>query len=175
MVGFAAKGAVSAPRRALCGIPAARPTTWARVRRLTRGNIEMHSSPGRGTTRQAADKPSAALVSATRAGKGTGSEGSAGRDVRLETFGRTSGLRKATLACQPNADGGRNLTIGVAVFLIALGAILRYAITFSIAGVSLATVGLILMIAGAVGLIAAIITARRGSESTTDRRVVDRY
>lgn len=54
------------------------------------------------------------------------------------------------------------MTIGVAVFLLALGAILRYAITFSIAGVSLATVGLILMIAGGLGLVAALIVSRRG-------------
>lgn len=67
------------------------------------------------------------------------------------------------------------MSIGVAVFLIALGAILRYAITFSTAGVSLATVGLILMIAGVVGLIAALIMARHGTESTKDRRLADRY
>ncbi len=56
------------------------------------------------------------------------------------------------------------MSIGAAVLLIALGAILRYAVTASVAGVSLATVGLILMIAGFVGLVAAIIlTTRSGA------------
>jgi hypothetical protein len=43
--------------------------------------------------------------------------------------------------------------IGTSIFLIALGAILRYAVTVSISGVELQTVGLILMIVGIVGLV----------------------
>jgi hypothetical protein len=45
------------------------------------------------------------------------------------------------------------MTIAAAIFLIAVGAILRYATNFHVEGVSIDTVGLILMIAGAVGLI----------------------
>jgi hypothetical protein len=45
------------------------------------------------------------------------------------------------------------MTIGLAIFLIAVGAILRYAVTVTISGVELDTVGLILMIAGIVGLV----------------------
>ena len=45
------------------------------------------------------------------------------------------------------------MTFGTALFLIAVGAILRYAVTASVSGVSLATVGLILMIAGGAGLV----------------------
>jgi Domain of unknown function (DUF6458) len=41
-------------------------------------------------------------------------------------------------------------SFGGAIFLIALGAILRYAVTAELAGIDLATVGLILMIAGGV-------------------------
>ena len=37
--------------------------------------------------------------------------------------------------------------------LIAVGAILRYAVTASVSGISLQTVGLILMIAGILGLV----------------------
>lgn len=37
--------------------------------------------------------------------------------------------------------------------LIAVGAILRYAVTASVSGIELTTVGLILMIVGAVGLV----------------------
>jgi hypothetical protein len=45
------------------------------------------------------------------------------------------------------------MTVGGSIFLIAVGAILRYAITDTLSGIDLATVGLILMIAGIVGLL----------------------
>ncbi|HEX4761130.1 MAG TPA: DUF6458 family protein [Thermoleophilaceae bacterium] len=41
----------------------------------------------------------------------------------------------------------------MSIFLIALGAILRYAVTVSISGIELQTVGLILMIVGIIGLV----------------------
>jgi hypothetical protein len=54
------------------------------------------------------------------------------------------------------------MTIGVSVLLIAIGAVLLFAVTTSIAGVSVDTIGVILMIAGAVGLlISLMIGARR--------------
>jgi Domain of unknown function (DUF6458) len=45
------------------------------------------------------------------------------------------------------------VTIAGAIFLIAVGAILRYATNLRVEGVSIDTVGLILMIAGAAGLV----------------------
>ncbi|HEX7294015.1 MAG TPA: DUF6458 family protein [Solirubrobacterales bacterium] len=45
------------------------------------------------------------------------------------------------------------MSIAGAIFLIAVGAILRYATNIHVQGVSIDTVGLILMIAGAAGLI----------------------
>lgn len=45
------------------------------------------------------------------------------------------------------------MTIAAAIFLIAVGAILRYATNVHVEGVSIDTVGLILMIAGVVGLV----------------------
>ena len=45
------------------------------------------------------------------------------------------------------------MTIAAAIFLIAVGAILRYATNIHVEGVSIDTVGLILMIAGIVGLV----------------------
>ena len=45
------------------------------------------------------------------------------------------------------------MTVGGSIFLVAVGAILRYAVTDSISGIDLATIGLILMIAGIVGLV----------------------
>ena len=46
--------------------------------------------------------------------------------------------------------------VGTSIFLIAVGAILRYAVTVSVSGVELQTVGLILMIVGIIGLVISI-------------------
>ena len=45
------------------------------------------------------------------------------------------------------------MPLGTSIFLIAVGAILRYAVTASVSGISIATVGLILIIVGAIGLV----------------------
>jgi hypothetical protein len=45
------------------------------------------------------------------------------------------------------------MTLGTSIFLIAVGAIIRYAVTFQVSGLSRPVIGLILMIAGAVGLV----------------------
>jgi hypothetical protein len=42
---------------------------------------------------------------------------------------------------------------GGSIFLIAVGAILRYAVTATVSGISIQTVGLILIIAGVLGLV----------------------
>ena len=49
-----------------------------------------------------------------------------------------------------------SMGIGMSIFLIALGAILRYAVTVTISGVELQTVGLILMIVGIIGLVVSL-------------------
>jgi hypothetical protein len=43
--------------------------------------------------------------------------------------------------------------LGTSIFLIAVGAILRFAVTASVSGIELQTVGLILMIVGILGLV----------------------
>lgn len=45
------------------------------------------------------------------------------------------------------------MTFAAAIFLLAVGAILRYATNLHVEGVNVDTVGLILMIAGVVGLV----------------------
>jgi hypothetical protein len=45
------------------------------------------------------------------------------------------------------------MTIGASLFLIAVGAILKYAVTASLAGIDLQATGLILMLVGVLGLI----------------------
>jgi hypothetical protein len=47
--------------------------------------------------------------------------------------------------------------IGTSIFLIALGAILKFAVTASVSGVKLATVGVILMVVGIVGLLISLL------------------
>ena len=70
--------------------------------------------------------------------------------------------------------------IGTSIFLIAVGAILAFAVEVELSGVDLATVGVILMIAGAFGLLLSVVfwnswggfgAAR--TTRTTERRVVD--
>ena len=58
------------------------------------------------------------------------------------------------------------MTFGISIFLGAVGAILRYAVADEVDAVDLRMVGLILMIAGAVGLILGLV------QYGTSRRVV---
>jgi len=47
-------------------------------------------------------------------------------------------------------------TAGFSLFTIALGAILKFAVTAHVDGLKLSTVGLILMVAGTIGLIVSV-------------------
>lgn len=47
--------------------------------------------------------------------------------------------------------------IGVSIFLIAVGAILAFAVEVTVSGLDLQTVGLILLIVGAIGLVASLL------------------
>ena len=69
--------------------------------------------------------------------------------------------------------------IGTSIFLIALGAILRYAVTADVEGINLETAGLILMIVGVLGLLLSLLWAtiwadRRRGAVVADRPVADR-
>jgi Domain of unknown function (DUF6458) len=60
------------------------------------------------------------------------------------------------------------MTIGTSLFLIAVGAILRYAVEDKIKAVDLATVGLILIVVGVFGLILGLyVTFVRGRPDPT--------
>ena len=68
------------------------------------------------------------------------------------------------------------MTIGGSIFLIALGAILRYAVDVTVSGIEIQTIGLILMIAGVVGLVIGLFLltqTRRSGVVVDDRPVVD--
>ena len=45
---------------------------------------------------------------------------------------------------------------GVSLFLIALGAVLAFAVTATVAGISIQTAGIILMIVGGIGLVVSL-------------------
>jgi Domain of unknown function (DUF6458) len=71
------------------------------------------------------------------------------------------------------------MALGTSLFLIAVGAILRYAVSDSLEGIDLPTIGLILMVVGIVGLLISLFTMtlwdrdrRRGV--VEERRVVER-
>lgn len=65
--------------------------------------------------------------------------------------------------------------IGVSVFLLAAGAIMSFAIeTDSTEGVNIDTVGLILMAAGAIGLIWSLMVMSRRDRTYVEERPVDR-
>jgi uncharacterized membrane protein len=68
------------------------------------------------------------------------------------------------------------MALGTALFLIAVGAILRYAVSDSLEGIDLPTVGLILMIVGVVGLLISLfmMTVWSRGDRVTERRTVDR-
>jgi hypothetical protein len=73
--------------------------------------------------------------------------------------------------------GGINVGIGTSIFLIAVGAILKYAVTANVSGVNLDTVGVILMVVGVVGLLVSIFwimvwSDRRRNGVVADRAVV---
>jgi beta-lactamase regulating signal transducer with metallopeptidase domain len=69
--------------------------------------------------------------------------------------------------------------LGVGIFLIAVGAILKFAVADAVPGVALSTIGVILMIVGVVGLVISLFTTsmwsrdRRGAV-VEERRVVER-
>lgn len=64
------------------------------------------------------------------------------------------------------------MTIAGSIFLIAVGAILYFATNFRIAEISIDTVGLILMIAGAAGLILGFVQQQIWSRRAGRREVV---
>ena len=48
------------------------------------------------------------------------------------------------------------MQLGTSIFLIAVGAVLKYAVSAEVSGVSLSTVGVILMVVGVIGLLLSI-------------------
>ncbi|MBW3654369.1 MAG: DUF6458 family protein [Actinomycetota bacterium] len=66
--------------------------------------------------------------------------------------------------------------IGTSIFLIALGAILKFAVTATVSGIELSTVGVILMVVGIIGLLVSLLFLARSDRGAVVRRdrVVER-
>jgi hypothetical protein len=60
---------------------------------------------------------------------------------------------------------------GTSLFLIAVGAILYFAVTAHVAGISIATVGLILMVVGVIGLVLSLFMMSRRRAVVEERPV----
>ena len=67
------------------------------------------------------------------------------------------------------------MTIAAALILVAIGAILKFAITADISGVNLGVIGVILMAVGAVGFVVALITTMIRRRTDVISRVDDGY
>jgi Domain of unknown function (DUF6458) len=67
----------------------------------------------------------------------------------------------------------RDMTIGTSIFLIALGAILKFAVNATVAGFSIQTAGVILMVAGVIGLIIGLFLLMSRRPADADRTVYE--
>lgn len=65
------------------------------------------------------------------------------------------------------------MSIGASILLIAVGAILRYAVTAEVSGIELQTVGLILMIVGIIGLVISLAVIFLGDDNRGSRNRAD--
>jgi hypothetical protein len=93
------------------------------------------------------------------------------RDAACHAENRNSNHGLRVLLGKPNTTGAggrttngrsmieeaRNLSLGVSIFLLVVGAILTFAVDVSASGFSINTVGIILMIAGALGLVLSLL------------------
>ncbi len=62
--------------------------------------------------------------------------------------------------------------IGASIVLLALGAILAFAVEFDVSGLDIKVVGIILMIVGAIGLVLTMLALNRRGNGVTEERVV---
>ncbi len=91
---------------------------------------------------------------------------------RLTRRGHT--LVQTRISARPCGDN-QGMGIGTSIFLIAVGAVLKFAVTATVSGISLATVGTILIVLGVIGLLISMVflmQARRGDAVVTRERAL---
>ena len=97
---------------------------------------------------------------------------------RLRTCGpgyRQQVERGAT-ECLTSDEGMRSMGLGTSIVVFAIGAIMRFAVTVSTTGFNVHTVGVILMIVGAVGFLLSLAFGVRGAASAalaTPHRILE--
>jgi hypothetical protein len=64
--------------------------------------------------------------------------------------------------------------IGASITLLAIGAILAFAVTTTISGVDINVIGVILMVCGGLGLLLTLLVFGRRDRGVTEERVVTR-
>ena len=62
-----------------------------------------------------------------------------------------------------------SMRLGASLFLIAVGAILYFAVTATLVGIDIQTVGLILMIIGVLGFVLSLVIGARTSRTSSER------
>jgi tetrahydromethanopterin S-methyltransferase subunit E len=62
------------------------------------------------------------------------------------------------------------MQLGSSLFLIAVGAILYFAVTATLVGIDIQTVGLILMVIGVIGFVLALVLSRRSRTEPPSRQ-----
>lgn len=65
------------------------------------------------------------------------------------------------------------MATGSSIFLIALGAILTFAVDAEVSGLDISVVGVILMIAGAIGILVSLLWLDRATSPRGERRIVE--
>jgi hypothetical protein len=76
-------------------------------------------------------------------------------------------------------QGGQDVSLGASIFLLVVGAVLTFAVDVSASGFNLNTVGVILMVAGALGLVLSLLfwssfsPYRRGASVMGEDTVVE--
>ena len=79
---------------------------------------------------------------------------------------RSRGRAANMVAPRRTRSTNRCVTIGTSLFLIAVGAILKYAVTAHVEGVDINTVGVVLMVVGVIGLVLGLYLLLRGRWAT---------
>ena len=65
------------------------------------------------------------------------------------------------------------MATGSSIFLIALGAILTFAVDAEVSGLDISVVGVILMIAGGIGILVSLLWLDRATAPAGERRIVE--
>ena len=66
------------------------------------------------------------------------------------------------------------MELGTSLFLIAVGAILAFAVTATVSGIEISTVGIILMIVGVIGLLVSLFYLRPRRQAVVEDRPATR-